>query len=122
MKKYIVIILYFLAFSVATAQIMLPAYQGVFSTKTLSTVEASNGLNFDGVNDRVFITNDVKFQVSVGTIEGWIKTGNAGASYRAAFGKPFAYCLFLYDNTLSIYDWGGGVNRSTGITLNDNTW
>ena len=34
MKKYIVIILYFLAFSVATAQIMLPAYQGVFSTKT----------------------------------------------------------------------------------------
>jgi hypothetical protein len=34
MKKYIVIILYFLAFSVATAQIMLPAFQGVFSTKS----------------------------------------------------------------------------------------
>ncbi|MFN9688384.1 MAG: LamG domain-containing protein, partial [Bacteroidota bacterium] len=122
MKKYIVIILYFLAFSVATAQIMLPAYQGVFSTKTLSTVEASNGLNFDGVDDRVFSTNDVKFQISVGTIEGWIKTGNAGSSYRAAFGKHRAYCLYLYDNTLAIYDWGGAANRSTGITLNDNTW
>ena len=121
-KHYSLIALLFWTYSLANAQVMLPAYQGVFSTKIVSDIGASNGLNFDGVNDRVFITNDVKFQVSVGTIEGWIKTGNAGASYRAAFGKPFAYCLFLYDNTLSIYDWGGGVNRSTGITLNDNTW
>jgi hypothetical protein len=58
---------------------MLPAYQGVFSTKTLSTIEASNGLNFDELDDRVFSTNDVKFQRSVGTIEIWIKTGNAGS-------------------------------------------
>lgn len=85
-------------------QLMLPAYQGVFSTKTLSTVEASNGLNFDGVDDRVISTNDVKFQISVGTIEGWIKTGNAGSSYRAAFGKSFAYCLYLYRNELIVYD------------------
>ncbi|MFZ4102726.1 MAG: LamG domain-containing protein, partial [Sphingobacterium thalpophilum] len=37
-------------------------------------------------------------------------------------GKKRAYGLFLNDNTLSIYDWGGVANRSTGITLNDNTW
>ena len=121
-KKYILTILLFWVSSIATSQIMLPAYQGVFSTKTLSTVEASNGLNFDGVDDRVFSTNDVRFQISVGTIEGWIKTGNAGSSYRAAFGKHRAYCLYLYNNTLAIYDWGGAANRSTGITLNDNTW
>lgn len=121
-KKYILTTLLFWVCSIATSQIMLPAYQGVFSTKTLSAVGASNGLNFDGVDDRVFSTNDVKFQISVGTIEGWIKTGNAGSSYRAAFGKHRAYCLYLYDNTLAIYDWGGAANRSTGITLNDNTW
>ena len=121
-KKYILTTLLFWVCSIATSQIMLPAYQGVFSTKTLSTVEASNGLNFDGVNDRVISTNDVKFQISVGTIEGWIKTGNAGSNYRGAFGKTFAYFLFLYNNELIIYDWGALVNRSTGITLNDNTW
>jgi hypothetical protein len=121
-KHYTLTALLFWVCSVATAQVMLPAYQGVYSTKTLSADGASNGLNFDGVDDRVFTTNDVKFQVNVGSIEGWIKTGNAGASYRAAFGKHSAYCLYLLDNTLSIYDWGGGANRSTGITLNDNTW
>ena len=81
---------------------MLPAYQGVFSTKTLTAVGASNGLNFDGVDDRVISTNDVKFQLNVGTIEGWIKTGDAGSSYRAAFGKSLAYCLYLYNNELII--------------------
>ena len=121
-KKYILTALLFWTCSIAIAQVILPAYQGVFSKKTLSTFEASNGLNFDGVNDRVFTTNDVKFQVNVGSIEGWIKTGNGGSSYRAAFGKHRAYCLYLYDNTLAIYDWGGVANRSTGITLNDNTW
>ena len=97
-KKYILTILLFWVCSIATSQIMLPAYQGVFSTKTLSTVEASNGLNFDGVNDRVISTNDIKFQISIGTIEGWIKTGNAGSNYRGAFGKTFAYFLFLYND------------------------
>jgi hypothetical protein len=101
---------------------MLPAYQGVFNKKALVTYTASNGLDFDGVNDRVLTTNDVKFQVNVGSIEGWIKTGNGGSSYRAAFGKHRAYCLYLFDNALAIYDWGGAANRSTGITLNDNTW
>ena len=122
MDKICIIPMLFWAFNMVSAQIMLPAYQGVFSTKTLSTVEASNGLNFDGVNDRVISTNDVKFQISVGTIEGWIKTGNAGSYYRGAFGKHRAYCLYLYNNTLAIYDWGVAANRSTGITLNDNTW
>ena len=121
-RKYILTGLLFWAFSIASAQVMLPAYQGVFSSKTLSVVGASNGLNFDGVDDRVISTNDVKFQVNVGSIEGWIKTGNAGTNYRATFGKTFAYCLFLYNNELIIYDWGAVVNRSTGITLNDNTW
>jgi hypothetical protein len=121
-KKYILTTLLFWVCSITSAQIMLPAYQGVFSTKTLTAVGASNGLNFDGVDDRVISTNDIKFQINVGTIEGWIKTGDAGSSYRAAFGKSLAYCLYLYNNELIIYDWGAVVNRSTGIILNDNTW
>ena len=121
-KQYILIVCLFWVCSVVTAQVMLPAYQGVFSSKTLSVVGASNGLNFDGVDDRVLSTNDVKFKISVGSLEGWIKTGDAGTSYRAAFGKSLAYCLYLYNNELTIYDWGAAVNRPTGITLNDNSW
>jgi hypothetical protein len=122
MKKYIFIGFFFVISSMVSAQVMLPAYQGVFSKKTLSTDGASNGLNFDGVDDRVLSTNDVKFKISVGSLEGWIKTGDAGTSYRAAFGKSLAYCLYLYNNELTIYDWGAAVNRPTGITLNDNSW
>ena len=87
-----------------------------------SSTSVSNALDFDGINDRVISTNDDKFKLSVGTIEGWIKTGNAGSSYCGVFGKTFAYFLYLYNNTLIVYDWGGGGNRSTGITLNDNSW
>jgi len=121
-KKYILTPLLFLICCAATAQIMLPAYQGVFSKNTISASGPGNALDFNGSNDRVNSTNDVKFQISVGTIEGWIKTGNAGSSYCGAFGKTFAYFLYLYNNELIVYDWGGGGNRSTGITLNDNTW
>ena len=101
---------------------MLPAYQGAFSAKILSVDLVSNALNFDGVDDRVISSNDVKFKINLGTIEGWIKTSNAGSSYCGAFGKTFAYFLYLYNNELIVYDWGGGGNRSTGIYLNDNTW
>jgi hypothetical protein len=121
-KHYILTTCLFWAYSLANAQVMLPAYQGVFSKTIVTDIGASNGLNFDGVDDKVVATNDVKFQVNVGSLEGWIKTGNAGSGYRFTFGKKRAYGLFLNDNTLSIYDWGGVANRSTGITLNDNTW
>ena len=123
-KKYIVIGLFFLASIVSSAQVMLPAYQGVFNKKIVTTgVAANNGLNFDGVDDRVISTNDNIFKISLGTIEGWVKTGNAGSGYCGAFGKTFAYFLYLYNNELIVYDWGGGGgNRSTGITLNDGTW
>lgn len=82
----------------------------------------ANALDFDGVDDRVSGTNDDKFKLSSGTIEGWIKTSNAGTSYCAIFGKTFAYMAFLFNNELIIYDWGAATNRSTGVLLNDNTW
>lgn len=74
---------------------MLPAYQGVFSTKTLTAVGASNGLNFDGVDDRVISTNDVKFQINVGTIEGWIKTGDAGVIVLHLVNTALIVCIYL---------------------------
>ena len=53
MKKYIVIVLYFLANSVATAQVMLPAYQGVFSKPVAnvnSIITSGLVLNLDASN------------------------------------------------------------------------
>ena len=49
MKKYIVIVLYFLANSVATAQVMLPAYQGVFS-KIGPVAESSITFTYNGAS------------------------------------------------------------------------
>ena len=53
MKKYIVIVLYFLANSFATAQVMLPAYQGVISKPVAnvnSIITSGLVLNLDASN------------------------------------------------------------------------
>jgi hypothetical protein len=78
-----------------SAQLFLPTMSGVIAKKP-NSLSNNNALNFDGVNDQVVLTNDVKFQISAGTIEGWIKTGNAGSGYCGVFGKTFAYFLYLY--------------------------
>jgi hypothetical protein len=46
-------LLFFLFCGQINAQIMLPAYQGVFSQRSTSSGVGSNGLDFDGVNDYV---------------------------------------------------------------------
>lgn len=125
MFKRIIPVLFFCAFLQfsANAQIMLPTYQGSFYNKAkLYSVNPSNALNFDGSNDYVDCGNNIKFQLSSGTIEGWIKTGGAGGSYCALFGKAIAYCFYLKDNVLLMYDWNGGGDKSTGVNLADNNW
>jgi hypothetical protein len=57
-----------------------------------------------------------------GTIEGWIKTSNAGGGYSGIIVKQASYSLFLYNNELITYDWSGVGNISTGRFLNDNAW
>ena len=73
-KKYSLIGLLFWMCSIASAQIMLPAYQGVFNKKALVINSTSNGLDFDGVDDYVDCGVNANLNiVSSMTIELWIK-------------------------------------------------
>lgn len=85
--------------------------------------KAGQALSFDGTDDYVDMGNATNLQIATGTVSAWIKTSNAGASYRAVAIKGDAYGFFLKDNVLMAYDWGGGnVDRSTGVNLADGVW
>ena len=60
--------------------------------------------------------------LTTGTIECWIKTGNAGWDYRGIIVKQMAFGLFLRYNQLVAYDWKDAREISTGRGLNDNAW
>lgn len=89
---------------------------------TWTTGKYSGGVNFDGVDDYILGTNTSRLQLSRGTIAAWIKTNNAGSAYRGIVTKQSAYGLFLYDNALTLYDWGTGSARNTGINLANGAW
>jgi len=89
----------------------------------VSVDEAStHSLSFDGVDDIVSCGNDSSLQISTGTIGTWFRTVDAGGSYRLLFGKTNAYGLFLKDNVLMIYDWGGTGDSTTNINVGDGKW
>ena len=81
-----------------------------------------NALVLDGIDDFVNAGNDASVQISQGTLEAWIKTPDAGSSYRGIIVKQFAYGMFLADNVLIVYRWTGEGGISTGINLADNRW
>jgi len=82
-----------------------------------------NALALDGNDDFVNAGNNASVQISQGTLEAWIKTPNAGDSFRGIVVKQWAYALFLKDNILMAYQWiGGNSEISTGINLADNRW
>ncbi len=49
----------------------------------------AGALNFDGVDDAVLINNSPSVQLNTGTIEAWIKTPDAGTSYRGIILKNY---------------------------------
>jgi hypothetical protein len=57
-----------------------------------------------------------------GTIATWVKTSNAGGSYRGIFTKQSSFGIFAFNNELSLYDWGNNERRATGIYINDDVW
>ena len=67
-------------------------------------------------------TNNASLQLATGTVEAWIKTSNPGSSYRGIMVKQFAYGLFLENNNLIGYDWGGGGGLVSTVNLADNNW
>ncbi|MEK7665229.1 MAG: DUF2341 domain-containing protein [Patescibacteria group bacterium] len=68
------------------------------------------------------VGNPNSLKISNGTISSWIRTYDAGISWRAIVVKGNAYGMFLKDNILTAYDWSTGFEISTSIDLSDNTW
>jgi hypothetical protein len=83
---------------------------------------SGNSLTLNGSNQFVVVGSSSDNVLTNGTIEGWIKTSNAGGGYSGIIVKQASYSLFLYNNELITYDWSGVGNISTGRFLNDNAW
>ena len=86
-----------------------------------------NALHFDGGNDFVSLPNGINGTINTnGTLEAWIKTPNAGSSFRGIVVREFYYGLFLNNNQLMTYNWTAsgtvGATTYTGATLNDDQW
>lgn len=93
-------------------------------TRATSTTAGKVGqaFNFDGGTGFVNLGNTSSLQIEQGTILAWIKTSNAGASYRGIIQKGSAYGLYLLSNVFGVYDNGASTFRTTGVSLNDNEW
>ncbi len=76
---------------------------------------------FDGTTTNI-VPNTTGLPTAIGTISAWIKTSNAGTSYRGIVQRNTAYGLYLINNIFGTYDSGGAATRSTGVALNDNKW
>jgi hypothetical protein len=77
--------------------------------------------SFDGNNDYIDCGNNSTLQIATGTISAWIKTANCpGVCLIAA--KQQAYGIFLNNNTVWLWDWGGSGAHDTGINVADNAW
>jgi hypothetical protein len=100
-KKYWLLALFFLMSSVASAQIMLPAYQGTY-TKPIASASNSlnydlgNALSFDGTNDYVaFPSSSVIDNLGTGsfTMEAMISGTLSGT--KSIIRKTSDYNLFV---------------------------
>jgi hypothetical protein len=107
------------------AQIMLPAYQGVFNRKIItSSVIASNGLDFDGNND--YVATGTIFPVATGdwTIETWIRPSSIDANYHGILGSGDVSVasrgpsLYIYNNDVH-WDSNYGGTRYDMLTTGD---
>ncbi|MBV5348626.1 hypothetical protein JZU61_03060, partial [bacterium] len=87
----------------------------------VSMIPPGNAMAFDGSNDFVDVGNGTSVKLTQGTLEAWIKTSGSGTNSNIIT-KQWAYGLFLYNNVLAIYEWGGAGFISTGINLADNRW
>lgn len=91
-----------------------------------ANAQNENSLHFDGINDKVDLSsatqNGIAFNV---TLEAWIKTSANNSGYRGIVVRSNYYGLFLIDNKLSTYNWGGspaGATTYSNVSLNDGIW
>ena len=100
---------------------------GFGNTGTLEnspTYSSSNGgsLLFNGSTQRVICGNASNLQITVGTISAWFNADNGNVGYNGIIAKQSAWGLFVAANVLVAYDWGNGIERSTGITVGNSSW
>lgn len=85
-----------------------------------------NSLHFDGFNDFVNLPAGAHNGITTnGTLEAWIKTSANNSGYRGIIVRSNYYGLFLIDNKLSTFVWGGGASGATtynNVSLNDGIW
>jgi hypothetical protein len=87
------------------------------------TGDPDTAYTFNGSTGYLNLTNNAAFQLTTGSVEFWMKTADAGASYRGLVTKNAAYGLYLQGNILQFYDYGGGADRiAVGIDPTDNAW
>ncbi len=80
----------------------------------------NTSVNFNGISQYVNIGNPSAFQLTTGTSECWIKTANAGDSFRGIFVKQLAWGILTVDRILGTYDWTFDNIKTTGIYIEDN--
>ena len=92
-------------------------------TYEVQMVDGRSGLSFDGTNDYVDAGNSAALQLNTGTAEAWIKASGSNSSYRGIIAKHNAYSLFLKNDVLMLYSWGGSVgDKTTAISITDGAW
>lgn len=100
------------------------AISGTATATAQATGAVGQGLKFDGVNDYVKLAQppSSSTNLTTGSVFAWIKTTGAGSSYRGIIVKQNAYGMYLKDNVLILYDFGGAADRTTSVSLNDGRW
>lgn len=94
----------------------------LFSSPKPSIGKLGQALSFDGAATYISLSNPASLQLSQGTVSAWIKTSNAGTSYRGIVSKGSAYGMYLMGNVFGVYDNGTPAFRTTGVNLADNKW
>jgi len=95
---------------------------GALTATTKVKGKTGQALKFDAATTCIGAGNDSSVQLSTGTVSAWIKTDGSVGDYRAIVVKQNAYGMFLLDNVLVLYDYGGAAARTTGVNLADNKW
>lgn len=108
--KYFITGLFFWICSLASAQIILPAYHGVFNSKYIDEGTISNALDFIGNNDFVDCGTNSKFNITSSmTIELWIKPNRDMG--------VFGWDRLVHRNWPTGYFFGGKAGSTNAIAV-----
>jgi hypothetical protein len=88
------------------------------------TFSSNNGgiFNFNGTDEYVSFDYAASPIITIGSVNIWFKTSNAGSSYRSLITRGESWGIFLVDNILITYDWGSDTPRTTGINVANGNW